>query len=73
MEDTFIKSVMELGTTGAFLTYLYIRNGKQEKASAKVAEALAKVSDSQDRNTKVLIKVAMKHRLLDEADDLIAE
>lgn len=66
MEESILKSFMELGTTGAFLVYLYIRNGKQEKAMGKISETM-------DRNTKVLIKVATKHRLLDEAEELIEQ
>lgn len=71
MEESLIKAFLELGTTGAFLVYLYIRNGKHEKALQGVTDTLNKVNDSQERNTKVLIKVAQKHKLLDEADDLI--
>lgn len=66
VEETFIKAMMELGTTGAFLVYLYIRNGRQEKSMKEVSEALG-------RNTRVLIKVAQKHGLIDEADELIEE
>lgn len=57
---------MDLGITGGFLLYLYMRNGKQEKAMDHVAQEL-------NRNTKVLIKVATKHGLLNEAEDLINE
>lgn len=67
------KQFIDLGVTGAFLIYLYIKNGRAEKVQVKVAEALDRVNASQDRNTKVLIKVAQKHKLLDEADDLILE
>lgn len=66
MEPEFFKSAMDLGVTGIFLMYLYYRNGKQERAMTKVADGL-------NRNTKVLIKVAQKHKLLDDADDLINE
>ena len=73
MEEALIKSFMELGTTGAFLVYLYIRNGKQEKAMGQISESLEKNNNALDRHTKVLIKVATKHGLLDEADQLISE
>ncbi len=66
MEIDLLKNFLDLGVTGAFLIYLYIRNGRQEKATSKMADAL-------NRNTKVLIKVAQKHRLLDEAEELINE
>lgn len=66
MEPEFFKSAMDLGVTGAFLIYLYYRNGKQEKAMTKMADGL-------NRNTKVLIKVAQKHKLLDEVEELINE
>lgn len=66
MEESIIKPFLELGTTGAFLVYLYIKNGRQEKFNGKVVEAL-------DRNTKVLIKVAQKHKLMDDAEVLIEE
>jgi hypothetical protein len=71
MEPELTKQFMDLGVTGAFLIYLYIKNGRAEKIQIKLAEALDKVNASQDRNTKVLIKVAQKHKLLDDADDLI--
>jgi hypothetical protein len=71
MEPEFYKQFMDLGVTGAFLVYLYIKNGRAEKVQMKVADALDKVNASQDRNTKVLIKVAQKHKLLDDADGLI--
>lgn len=64
MDDSLLKSFMDLGATGAFLVYLYIKNGRQEKFNEKVVDALA-------RNTRVLIKVAQKHSLIHEADDLI--
>jgi hypothetical protein len=66
MEETVLKALMELGTTGAFLAYLYIRNGRQEKS-------MKEVSDGLNRNTKVLIKVAQKHGYMNEADSLIEE
>lgn len=68
-----IKAFTDLGVTGAFLLYLYIRNGRQEKSIAKVFSVLDKNNNSLDRNTKILIKVAMKHKLLEEADELIKE
>lgn len=73
MEPEIFKQFIDLGVTGAFLIYLYIKNGRAEKVQVKVAEALDRVNASQDRNTKVLIKVAQKHKLLDDADDLILE
>ncbi len=84
MEETLLKSFMDLGVTGAFLVYLYIKNGRQEKSNAKVAETIdesnkrwvgviERFSDTQERHTKVLIKVAQKHKLVDEAEDLIKE
>lgn len=66
MEPEMIKNFVDLGVTGAFLIYLWNRNGKQEKAMGKVADGL-------NRNTRVLIKVAQKHKLLDEADQLIEQ
>lgn len=66
MEDTIIKSFLDLGTTGAFLVYLFIKNGRQEKFNDKVVGAM-------DRNTKVLIKVATKHGYIDEADELMTK
>lgn len=73
MQPELFQPFLDLGVTGAFLFYLYIKNGRAEKVQMKVAEALEKVNAGQDRNTKVLIKVAQKHKLLDEADDLINE
>lgn len=66
MEYLDPKSFLDFGVTGAFLVYLYMRNGKQEKAMNKIA-------DEMNRNTKVLIKVAQKHKLINEADSLIDE
>ena len=63
MENPF-SPFLDLGVTGAFLFYLYIKNSRQEKFNDKVVAAL-------DRNTKVLIKVATKHGYMDEAEDLI--
>lgn len=71
MEELLVKGFLELGTTGAFLVYLYIRNGKHDTAMNKIADTLKEVNESQERNTKVLIKVAIKHKFFDEADDLI--
>lgn len=73
MEPEIFKQFIDLGVTGAFLVYLYIKNGRAEKVQMKVAEALDKVHAGQDRNTRVLIKVAQKHKLLDEADELIQD
>lgn len=73
MEAEVFKQFIDLGVTGAFLIYLYIKNGRAEKVQMKVAEALDRVNHSQDRNTKVLIKVATKHKLLDDADELTLE
>ena len=68
MELETLKVVAQLGGTVAvvfaFLWYLRDRNGKLEKA-------LTKLSESQDRNTKVLIKVAIKHKLIKDVDELI--
>lgn len=66
MEEPLLKSFMDLGVTGAFLVYLYIKNGRSEKAHASMTHAL-------NRNTKVLIKVAQKHGYIEEADELIKE
>ena len=77
MESTFLQSAGEFGGTVfivvAFIWYLRDRNGKQERAMGKVSDALDRVAQGQEKNTKVLIKVAMKHKLLDEADELIGE
>ena len=68
MELETLKVVAQLGGTVAvvfaFLWYLRDRNGKLEKA-------LTKLSESQDRNTKVLIKVSIKHKLIKDVDELI--
>ena len=75
METELIKSVVDLGGTvtvvGAFLWYLRDRNGRQEKAMHEVAVAQNKTTDVLDRNTRVLIKVAQKHNLLNDVDELI--
>lgn len=73
MEETILKSFMELGTTGAFLVYLYIRNGRQEKSMNKVSDALDKINEAQERHTRVLIKVSEKHGMMTDADKLIEE
>ena len=68
MELETLKVVAQLGGTVAvvfaFLWYLRDRNGKLEKSLNRMAEAM-------DKNTKVLIKVAVKHKLIKEVDELI--
>lgn len=68
MDSETLKSVIDLGGTvavvGAFLWYLRDRNGRHERA-------MTKLSDSVDKNTKVLIKVAIKHKLIKEVNELI--
>ena len=68
MELETLKVVAQLGGTVAvvfaFLWYLRDRNGKLEKTLTKLAESM-------DKNTKVLIKVAVKHKLIKEVDELI--
>jgi len=71
VEETLVKAFLELGTTGAFLVYLFVRNGKHDKSLSRIADTLDKVNESQERNTKVLLKIAMKHKLFHEADELI--
>ena len=68
MEAETLKAISQLGGTVAvvfaFLWYLNIRNGKLEKSLNKMADAM-------EKNTKVLIKVATKHKLIKEIDELL--
>ena len=68
IDQAIIPSIIGLGPTAfvsiSFLYYLYLRNGREEKAMAKLNESI-------ERNTRVLIKVALKHKLIDEAEELI--
>ena len=68
MDTEIIKSLIDLGGTVtvvfAFLWYLRDRNGRQEKA-------LSEISKSLQKNTMILIKVAQKHKLIKEIDELI--
>lgn len=71
MLDETIKQFIDLGVTGAFLIYLYVRNGRAEAVLDRINNSMEKNSESIERNTKVLIKVAQKHKLMDEADELM--
>lgn len=76
MELETLKVVAQLGGTVAvvfaFLWYLRDRNGKLEKTLNKMAESMAHTTDAVNKNTKVLIKVAQKHKLIKEVDELIS-
>lgn len=65
--ETF-QQFLDLGGTVAvvvaFIWYMRDRNGKQERAMHRMSEAV-------EKNTKVLIKVAVKHKLIKEVDELI--
>jgi hypothetical protein len=65
-EITNGTSLLDFGVTGAFLFYLYIKNGRAEKMQQGMTDAL-------ERNTRVLIKVATKHGYMEDADDLMKE
>lgn len=73
MDPEIIKTVAELGPTGAFLIYLYIRNGRAERVLDRINDSLENNNKELNRNTKVLIEVAQKHKLLEKADSLIME
>lgn len=70
MQEMF-QLVADLGVTGAFLYYLYMRNGKQEKAMGKISDALSKVDENLESNNKILMRVAEKHGQGQDVDEII--
>lgn len=75
MESELLGQIVDLGgtvtTVGMFLWYLMHKNGKAEKAMEGITKALQTVHVSQERQTRVLIQVAKKHKLDKDADVLI--
>ena len=67
MQETIIAIAQLGGTvfvTCAFLYYLYIKNGRIEKAQEKMFKQL-------ETQTRVLIKIARVHDLEEDAEDLM--
>ena len=77
MDAELASRIIELGGTVVvvfgFLWYLRYRNNKQEKAMGRVVDALDTLHSSQERHTKILMRVADNHGMKSEVDDLIRD
>ncbi len=77
MTPELIIELVGLGGTvvvvGLFLWYLRDRNGKQDAAMKGVADTLKEINQSQERHTRVLMRVANKSGLKDDADELMKD
>lgn len=59
--DKIAENSVTLAVVASFLVYMYIKNGKNEKAYQRLSESIDKNAEALDRNSTILGRFLVSH------------